>query len=76
MHRETFTLKILLHKRKYTQKGSQHFQTSIVAPLHDLVSGRYVIVGLKNEEKSSYQFGVSASKNDFTPSVLRQAGVR
>ncbi|MNG13708.1 hypothetical protein D3C84_974030 [compost metagenome] len=44
--------------------------------LHDLVGGRYVIVGLKNEEKVNYQFGVSASKYDFTPSALRQAGVR
>ncbi|OPG72113.1 outer membrane lipoprotein-sorting protein [Pseudomonas ogarae] len=49
---------------------------STAETLHDLVGGRYVIVGLKNEEKSSYQFGVSASKNDFTPSALRQSGVR
>ncbi|WP_025128009.1 DUF1329 domain-containing protein [Pseudomonas sp. PH1b] len=44
--------------------------------LNDLVSGRYLVLGLKNEEKSSYQFGVKALEAEFTPNALRQSGVR
>jgi len=44
--------------------------------LNDMVSGRYVVLGLKNEEKSNYQFGVKAVEAEFTPNALRQTGVR
>ncbi|MCY1304286.1 hypothetical protein D9M70_540330 [compost metagenome] len=44
--------------------------------LSDLVSGRYLVLGLKNEEKSSYQFGIKAIEAEFTPNALRQSGVR
>ena len=44
--------------------------------LYDLQSGRYLALGMKNEEKQSYDFGYSASESDFTPAALRQAGVR
>ena len=44
--------------------------------LNDMVSGRYLVLGLKNEEKSSYQFDVKAVEAEFTPNALRQAGVR
>ncbi|MNF23857.1 hypothetical protein D3C84_44430 [compost metagenome] len=44
--------------------------------LNDLVSGRYLVLGLKNEEKSSYQFGIKAIEAEFTPNALRQSGVR
>lgn len=44
--------------------------------LYDLQSGRYLALGMKNEEKQSYDFGSVASSGDFTPAALRQAGVR
>ncbi len=47
-----------------------------VETLYDLQSGRYMALGMKNEEKKAYDFGFTATKNDFTPAALRQAGVR
>lgn len=44
--------------------------------LYDLVSGRYVALGLKNEEKKSFEFGQTATAGEFTPNALRQSGVR
>jgi len=44
--------------------------------IYDLQSGRYLALGMKNEEKRAYDFGFSASKADFQPAALRQAGVR
>ena len=44
--------------------------------LYDLQSGRYLALGMKNEEKQAYEFGSVATSGDFTPSALRQAGVR
>ncbi|MDH0302850.1 MULTISPECIES: DUF1329 domain-containing protein [unclassified Pseudomonas] len=44
--------------------------------IYDLQSGRYLALGMKNEEKSAYNFGFSASKAEFQPAALRQAGVR
>ncbi|MFI8479955.1 DUF1329 domain-containing protein [Pseudomonas sp. NPDC078700] len=44
--------------------------------LYDLLSGRYLALGMKNEEKQAYDFNFKASESDFTPAALRQAGVR
>ncbi|WP_160109600.1 DUF1329 domain-containing protein [Pseudomonas izuensis] len=44
--------------------------------LYDLQSGRYLALGMKNEEKSAYDFGFTASTADFTPNALRQDGIR
>lgn len=44
--------------------------------LYDLQSGRYLALGMKNEEKSAYNFKFEASVSDFSPSALRQSGVR
>jgi len=44
--------------------------------LYDLQSGRYLALGMKNEEKSAYNFKFEASASDFSPSALRQTGVR
>ncbi|MBF6041287.1 MULTISPECIES: DUF1329 domain-containing protein [Pseudomonas] len=44
--------------------------------LYDLQSGRYLALGMKNEEKSAYNFGFTATTSDFTPAALRQDGVR
>ena len=45
--------------------------------LYDLQSGRYLVLGLDNEEsQDSYQFGFTRSEKDYTPSALRRAGRR
>jgi hypothetical protein len=44
--------------------------------LYDLQSGRYLALGMKNEEKQSYEFDYPAKESDYTPAALRQAGVR
>lgn len=44
--------------------------------LYDLQAGRYLALGLKNEEARGYDFGVEASAGEFTPAALRQEGVR
>ncbi|MBF0225627.1 MAG: DUF1329 domain-containing protein [Desulfobacterales bacterium] len=43
--------------------------------LYDLQAGRYLAVGLDNEGKM-YDFNVKLSAEDFSPSALRQSGVR
>lgn len=47
-----------------------------VEVIHDLMAGRYLALGMKNEERHGFQFGVPAKAADFTPSALRNAGVR
>ncbi|MCF5823635.1 DUF1329 domain-containing protein, partial [Pseudomonas syringae] len=47
-----------------------------VETLYDLQSGRYVALGMKNEEKKAYEFGFTAGTSDFSPNALRQEGVR
>ncbi len=44
--------------------------------LYDLQSGRYLALGMKNEEKQAYDFGFTATTSDFIPAALRQDGVR
>ena len=44
--------------------------------IYDLQSGRYLALGMKNEEKQAYDFGFQAKTADFTPAALRQDGVR
>ena len=44
--------------------------------LYDLQSGRYLALGMKNEEKQAYDFGFTATSSDFTPAALRQDGIR
>ncbi|CAE6894301.1 MULTISPECIES: DUF1329 domain-containing protein [Pseudomonas] len=44
--------------------------------LYDLVSGRYLALGMKNEERQAYEFDYKASESDYTPAALRQSGVR
>ncbi len=44
--------------------------------LYDLLVGRYVALGMKNEEERSMEYGFTARVSDFTPSALRKSGVR
>lgn len=47
-----------------------------IETLYDLLSGRYLALGLTNEENNPYTFGVSRSSRDYTPAALRRAGTR
>ena len=47
-----------------------------VETLYDLNSGRYLALGLDNEEDEGYSFGFERSSRDYTPSALRRSGVR
>ncbi|MEE4659397.1 MAG: DUF1329 domain-containing protein [Halieaceae bacterium] len=58
-----------------------HYQVKIpwlaAESLHDLNSGRYVVIGLDNEESGyTYDFDFETSFQDFTPQALRRAGRR
>jgi hypothetical protein len=47
-----------------------------VESLYDLNSGRYLVLGLDNEESGSYEFGFERTSGDYTPAALRRAGRR
>ncbi|GLZ27384.1 hypothetical protein Pstu01_40530 [Stutzerimonas stutzeri] len=57
----------------------QYYQHKVPAyafeALYDIISGRYIAIGMSNEEKP-HEFGYHASYRDFTPAALRNAGVR
>ncbi|SDW98366.1 DUF1329 domain-containing protein [Marinobacter mobilis] len=44
--------------------------------LYDLLSGRYLVMGLTNEEAEPYSYGTERRSNEYTPAALRRAGVR
>jgi len=44
--------------------------------LYDLLAGRYLVLGLDNEEGKSYEFGFERSEKDYTPAALRRSGRR
>lgn len=47
-----------------------------IETLYDLLSGRYLVLGLTNEEPEPYTFGVERRSREYTPSALRRAGTR
>lgn len=47
-----------------------------IETLYDLQNGRYMALGMTNEERQNYDFNFRASSADFTPSALRAAGIR
>ena len=53
-------------------------QTSYLAAetLYDLISGRYMVIGLRNGEPRNTQYGFTAKAYDFTPAALRTDGMR
>ena len=58
-----------------------HYQVDVpwlaVSSLHDLISSRYLLIGLDNEEKGyQYNFDYKGSFEDFTPAALRRVGRR
>ncbi|MEO1081624.1 MAG: DUF1329 domain-containing protein [Pseudomonadota bacterium] len=58
-----------------------HYQVAVpwlaAESLHDLISGRYIVIGLDNEESGyQYDFDYKGRFQDFTPAALRRAGRR
>ncbi|MBD9500351.1 DUF1329 domain-containing protein [Pseudomonas sp. PDM17] len=47
-----------------------------VEAIYDLINGRYLVSGLTNQEKSQVEFGFKASSVDYTPTALRNQGIR
>ncbi|MFC3150647.1 DUF1329 domain-containing protein [Litoribrevibacter euphylliae] len=47
-----------------------------VESLYDLLAGRYLVLGLDNEEDKSYEFNFERSEKDYTPAALRRSGRR
>ncbi|QEY63048.1 DUF1329 domain-containing protein [Metapseudomonas lalkuanensis] len=54
----------------------QQVATYSVEALYDIIAGRYIALGMKNEEKRGLEFGFKATMADYTPAALRNAGVR
>ncbi len=44
--------------------------------LYDLLSGRYLVMGMTNEEDTPYEYGTERSSREYTPAALRRSGVR
>jgi len=79
----------LVHSELYYCRGQlwrigeahslQYYQHKVPAyafeALYDIISGRYIAIGMSNEEKP-HEYGYRASARDFTPAALRNAGVR
>lgn len=61
------------HAQQYYHKQVSAYTAEA---LYDLVSGRYSVTGLKNEEKQNVEFGAKTTASAYTPAALRQAGVR
>ncbi|MGI9285701.1 MAG: DUF1329 domain-containing protein [Pseudomonadales bacterium] len=58
-----------------------HYQVKIpwgaASSTHDLLSGRYIVIGLDVEEKGyQHDFSYKGSFDEFTPAALRRAGRR
>ncbi|MCY1280147.1 hypothetical protein D9M68_162750 [compost metagenome] len=57
---------------RYDQQASFHAAET----LYDLISGRYMVVGLRNEEPRNTQYGLTGKSVDYTPAALRSDGLR
>tara|TARA_Y100001951_G_scaffold70727_1_gene57614 strand:+ start:17227 stop:18585 length:1359 start_codon:yes stop_codon:yes gene_type:complete len=47
-----------------------------IEALYDLLNGRYIASGMRNEERGGLEFGFEALAAEYTPTALRNAGVR
>lgn len=47
-----------------------------VEALYDLINGRYIVSGMRNEERGAMEFGFTSASSEYTPSTLHQSGVR
>lgn len=61
------------HAKQYFDQKHMGYTFEV---LYDLLAGRYVALGMKNEEIRSHEYGFPARMSDYTPSSLRMSGVR
>ena len=61
------------HNIQFYDVGVPWYSTETVIDLND---GRYLTLGLTNEEKGAYQFGKVMSRGDYDTSALRRMGKR
>lgn len=47
-----------------------------IEAIYDLVNGRYLVSGMRNEEKEPMEFGFVSLSSEYTPAALRNAGIR
>lgn len=59
-----------------TQLYDQQIPWLAVETLYDLINGRYIASGMKNEDHNPMKFGGEALSSEFTPSALRSTGIR
>lgn len=65
-----------------TAEGHQQQLYNVQVPwlgieaLYDLISGRYIVSGMRNEEQGAMEFGFTSASSEYTPSALRKSGVR
>jgi len=66
--------------RHYQTHSKLHYDADsifgTVEEMSDLLSGRYISLGLANEEPLRYDFRKKFSTKDFTPAALRRSGRR
>ncbi|WP_422421865.1 DUF1329 domain-containing protein [Pseudomonas sp. GZD-222] len=55
---------------------SQQASYLAVETLYDLMSGRYLALGMRNQEPGTTKYGLAAKYYDFTPAALRTDGLR
>lgn len=61
------------HMQQYYHAQAAAYTLEVI---YDLNAGRYLALGMKNEERYSFKFDVPLRFSDFTPAALRNAGVR
>ena len=61
------------HMQQYYHAQAPAYTLEVI---YDLNAGRYLALGMKNEERHSFKFDVPARFSDFTPAALRNSGVR
>ena len=61
------------HAMNYYNLPSQWTDLELVM---DLSNGRYLALGLQNEQPRSYDFSIKRTAADFQPSVLERRGIR
>ncbi|MCU1717068.1 DUF1329 domain-containing protein [Pseudomonas sp. 5P_3.1_Bac2] len=62
----------LMHLQEYNAQAPWY----AFEALYDVLSGRYGVYGMINEEKHWLRFGVPASAKEYTPAALRATSVR
>ncbi|HSX72283.1 MAG TPA: DUF1329 domain-containing protein [Pseudomonas sp.] len=59
-----------------TYRYDQQLPWLSVEALYDLINGRYIVSGMRNEERGGLEFGFESLAAEYTPTALRNAGVR